>query len=100
LPAARVGKLWLGRDDGTCTRTMTETGAAEIVDEAVTIKMGIAATQAVPRATDLQTFLIAAANTAGGAAVEGDGGATAFSSFAGTLAGLVAAVGSTKLKAE
>lgn len=48
----------------------------------------------------LQVFLIAAATAAAGAAVPTDGGIAAFTSFATSLAGLVAASGSVKVKVE
>ena len=76
----------------------TDTTAAVL--EHTLIKIGRSATQGTVRVSDLATFLQTAATTAAGAAIPNDGGAAAFTAFANSMLGLVAAAGSTKVQVE
>lgn len=61
---------------------------------------GQAALEPVTQAIKLGTFLATSATAAAAAAVPGDGGAVAFTTFATSMAGLVAGAGSTKVLSE
>lgn len=100
LPPGGNGVLYIGRDDGLATLKIKFAGPGEIELEALTIKAGATATQGPALSTSLATFLAAAATTAAAAAAGGDGGLAAFGSFSTSMAGLVAAAGAVKLKAE
>ena len=74
---------------------------AHVISAAAILMLGgQTAVEPVTQATKLGTFLATAATTAAAAAIPTDGGVAAFTSFATTMAGLVAAAGSTKVLSE
>lgn len=75
--------------------------AAHLIRAATLLMLGgDFAVEGVTKALSLQIFMVAAATAASAASVPGDGGAAAFTSFAGSLAALNASAGSTKVLTE
>ena len=99
--ALQDSMFWVDLRPSTVVLTPVVNPLAHVVRASTQLQLGgDLAVEGAVKDLSLATFLAAAATTAAGAALPTDGGAAAFTSFAGSMAALVAAAGSVKVKVE